>query len=68
MKRQIIDTIEKYDQLLYIVMCVQIQMRMVRNLGLAELIKHNYPTKEVYTVGEHDASLSFIAYTRNSSG
>ena len=60
MKRQIIDTIEKYDRI--------IVHRHVRpdpdaygsQFGIAELIKHNYPAKEVYTVGEHDASLSFM--------
>lgn len=60
MKRQIIDTIEKYDQI--------IVHRHVRpdpdaygsQFGLAEIIKHNYPNKTIYTTGEHDASLTFM--------
>ncbi|MFF5994326.1 bifunctional oligoribonuclease/PAP phosphatase NrnA [Lysinibacillus sp. KU-BSD001] len=60
MKRQIIDTIENYD-------CIIVH-RHVRpdpdaygsQFGLAEIIKHNYPTKKVYTVGEHDDSLTFM--------
>lgn len=61
MKRQIIDTIEQYDRVII--------HRHVRpdpdaygsQFGLAELIRHNYPTKEVYAVGEHDESLTFLA-------
>lgn len=61
MKRQIIDTIEQFDTI--------IVHRHVRpdpdaygsQIGLAELIRHNYPAKKVYVVGEHDESLSFMA-------
>jgi bifunctional oligoribonuclease and PAP phosphatase NrnA len=60
LKRQIIDTIEKYDRIII--------HRHVRpdpdaygsQFGLAEVIKHNYPEKNVHTVGEHDESLSFL--------
>ena len=60
MKRQIIDTIEKYDHIII--------HRHVRpdpdadgsQFGLAEMIKHNYPEKIVHTVGEHDESLTFL--------
>ena len=60
MKRQIIDTIEKYDHIII--------HRHVRpdpdaygsQFGLAEVIRHNYPEKLVYTVGQHDESLSFL--------
>lgn len=62
MKQQIIDTIEQFDTI--------IVHRHVRpdpdaygsQIGLAELIRHNYPKKQVYVVGEHDESLSFLAY------
>lgn len=62
MKRQILDTIEQFDTI--------ILHRHVRpdpdaygsQIGLAELIRHNYPAKEVYVVGEHDESLSFLAH------
>ncbi|MER1987003.1 MAG: bifunctional oligoribonuclease/PAP phosphatase NrnA [Solibacillus sp.] len=62
MKRQIIDTIEQFDTI--------IVHRHVRpdpdaygsQMGLAELIRHNYPAKEVYVTGEHDDSLSFLAH------
>lgn len=62
MKRQIIDKIKQYETI--------IVHRHVRpdpdaygsQIGLAELIRANYPEKNVYTVGEHDASLSFLAY------
>lgn len=60
MKRQIIDKIEAYDSI--------IVHRHVRpdpdaygsQMGLAEIIKHNYPNKRVYNVGEHDNSLTFL--------
>ncbi len=60
LKRQIIDTIEKYNQI--------IVHRHVRpdpdaygsQFGIAELIKHNYPDKTVYTTGKHDDSLTFM--------
>ena len=60
MKRQIIDKIEQYDQIII--------HRHVRpdpdaygsQMGLAEVIRHNYPTKKVYVVGEHDPSLTFL--------
>lgn len=62
MKRQIIDKIKQYETI--------IVHRHVRpdpdaygsQIGLAELIRANFPEKNVYTVGEHDASLSFLAY------
>lgn len=61
MKRQIIDTIEQYETIII--------HRHVRpdpdaygsQFGLKELIKANYPEKEVYAVGEHDPSLTFLA-------
>ncbi|MCH7322387.1 bifunctional oligoribonuclease/PAP phosphatase NrnA [Solibacillus sp. MA9] len=61
MKRQIIDKIKQYETI--------IVHRHVRpdpdaygsQMGLAELIRANYPEKKVYTVGEHDESLSFLA-------
>ena len=61
MKRQIIDKIKQYETI--------ITHRHVRpdpdaygsQFGLAELIRANYPEKKVYTVGEHDDSLSFLA-------
>lgn len=61
MKRQIIDKIKQYETI--------IVHRHVRpdpdaygsQIGLAELIRANYPEKKVFTVGEHDESLSFLA-------
>lgn len=62
MKRQIIDTIAKYDTVII--------HRHVRpdpdaygsQMGLKELIQGNYPEKKVYAVGEHDPSLTFLAH------
>lgn len=61
MKRQIIDTIQQYETI--------IVHRHVRpdpdaygsQFGLAELIRVNYPNKKIYTVGEHEESLTFLA-------
>lgn len=61
LKRQIIDTIQQYDKI--------ILHRHVRpdpdaygsQFGLKALIEANYPDKEVYAVGEHDDSLTFLA-------
>ena len=55
MQRQIIDKIEQFDTIII--------HRHVRpdpdaygsQMGLQKLIQHNYPSKQVYAVGEHDA-------------
>lgn len=60
MQRQIIDKIEQFDTIII--------HRHVRpdpdaygsQMGLQKLIQHNYPSKQVYAVGEHDASLDFL--------
>lgn len=61
MKRQIIDTIEKYDKIII--------HRHVRpdpdaygsQMGLKELIQTNYPAKQVYAAGTHEESLTYLA-------
>lgn len=60
MKRQIIDTIEKYDKI--------IVHRHVRpdpdaygsQFGVVELLRQNYPNKKILAAGEHDPSLTFM--------
>lgn len=60
MQRQIIDKIEQFDTIII--------HRHVRpdpdaygsQMGLQKLIQHNYPTKKVYAVGEHESSLDFL--------
>lgn len=67
MKRQIIDTIEKFDKI--------ILHRHVRpdpdaygsQIGLKELIQLNYPNKKVLATGTHDDTLNFLAYPDNVS-
>ena len=62
MKRQIIDTIEKYEKI--------ILHRHVRpdpdaygsQIGLKELIQLNYPSKKVFAAGTHDETLNFLAH------
>ena len=62
MKRQIIDTIEKYDKIII--------HRHVRpdpdaygsQVGLRELIKDNYPEKQVFASGTHDELLDYLAF------
>jgi phosphoesterase RecJ-like protein len=61
MKRQIIDTIEKYETIII--------HRHIRpdpdaygsQIGLKELIVENYPDKKVYAAGEHEESLTYLA-------
>ncbi|WP_342510670.1 bifunctional oligoribonuclease/PAP phosphatase NrnA [Sporosarcina sp. FSL K6-1522] len=61
MRRQIIDTIEKYNRIII--------HRHVRpdpdaygsQMGLKELLQANYPEKEVYAAGTHEESLTYLA-------
>lgn len=65
MKRQIIDTIEKYDKIII--------HRHVRpdpdaygsQFGLKALIEKNYPAKHVLAAGEHDELLTYLAAPDN---
>ncbi len=60
MKRQIIDTIAKYETIII--------HRHVRPdpdaygsaFGLREILRATYPNKKVYTTGEHEETLSFL--------
>lgn len=62
MRQQIIDKIEQYDTIII--------HRHVRpdpdaygsQMGLKKIIETNYPNKSVYAIGEHDESLSFLAF------
>lgn len=61
MKRQIIDTISKYETIII--------HRHVRPdpdaygsaFGLREILRATYPDKKVYTTGEHEETLSFLS-------
>lgn len=61
MKRQIIDTISKYETIII--------HRHVRPdpdaygsaFGLREILRATYPNKKVYTTGEHEETLSFLS-------
>lgn len=61
MKRQIIDTIKKYDTIII--------HRHVRpdpdaygsQFGLKEIIETNYPNKKVFAAGAHEDSLTYLA-------
>ena len=60
MKRQIIDTIEKYDKIII--------HRHIRpdpdaygsQSGLKELLRANYPEKQVFATGQHDETLTYL--------
>ncbi|AOV07228.1 DHH family phosphoesterase [Sporosarcina ureilytica] len=67
MKKQIIDTIEKYDKIII--------LRHVRpdpdaygsQMGLKEIILKNYPQKKVYAAGDHDDALTYLAVPEDIS-
>ncbi len=61
LKRQIIDTIERYETI--------ILHRHVRpdpdaygsQVGLKEMLEHNYPEKKIFATGLHEPSLTYLA-------
>ena len=67
MKRQIIDTISKYETIII--------HRHVRpdpdaygsSFGLREILRTSYPEKKIYTTGEHDQTLDFLTIPDNVS-
>jgi len=62
LKRQIIDTIQKFDKVII--------HRHVRpdpdaygsQFGLKEILQSNYPEKQIFAVGEHDETLTYLAH------
>lgn len=65
MKRQIIDTISKYETIII--------HRHVRpdpdaygsSFGLREILRTSYPNKKIYTTGDHDETLDFLTNPDN---
>lgn len=61
MEKQLLETIERYDTIII--------ARHVRpdpdaygsQVGLKMILAHNYPEKQIYAVGQHEESLSFLA-------
>ncbi|OIJ10946.1 DHH family phosphoesterase [Anaerobacillus arseniciselenatis] len=60
MKQKIIETIESYDQIIIHRHVRPDPDALGAQAGLAQLIKEHYPEKNVYTVGDEEASLQFI--------
>ena len=68
MKRQIIDTIERFDKIII--------HRHVRpdpdaygsQIGLKELLALNYPSKKIFATGTHEHTLDFHGTSRSSDG
>lgn len=60
-KRQIIDEIKKWDKIIIHRHQRSDPDALGSQVGLAELIKTSFPGKKVYTAGEENASLAFIA-------
>ena len=60
MKQKIIETIESYDQIIIHRHVRPDPDALGSQAGLAQLIKKHYPEKNVYTVGDEEASLQFI--------
>ncbi|MGY4689230.1 DHH family phosphoesterase [Salibacterium sp. K-3] len=64
MKQNILQTIERYSRIGIYRHEKPDPDAFGSQAGLAELIQHNYPEKDVWTIGENEPSLSFLTEIR----